>query len=122
MFKVILLGTLRGGAVLKAHFPRLRSALKSSRLTWYAIDQEGHAVRATDQITAAAICEEKFRRVFVFVLGDPQDVEYEEIISGRTERIAFCMYQDGDRMFLLNFDEIPLDGVEIEDADWYGGK
>ena len=114
-------------AVLKAHFPRLRSALKSSRLTWYAIDQDGHAVRATDQIIDAAIDEDDLwlsgeLPTHAFVLGDPQDVTYEEIVSGRTERTAFCMYHDGGRMFLINFDEIPLDGVEIEDADWYGGK
>ena len=112
-------------AVLKTHFPRLRSALKSARLNWYAIDQDGHAVRATDQIIDAAFYEDELWGVFpthVFVLGDPQDVTYDEIISGQTERTAFCMYQDGGRMFLFNFDEIPLDGVEIEDVDWYVEK
>ena len=112
-------------AVLNIHFPRLRSALKSARLNWYAIDQDGHATRATDQIIDAAIYEEELWCVFpthVFVLGDPQDVTYDEIISGQTERTAFRMYEDGDRMFLVNFDEIPLDGFEIEDVDWYVGK
>ena len=112
-------------AVLEAHFPRLRSALKSARLNWYAIDQDGHAARATDQIIDAAIDEEELwgeLPTHAFVLGDPQDVTYEEIISGRTERTAFCMYHDGGRMFLINFDEIPFDGVEIEDADWYVEK
>lgn len=112
-------------AVPESHFPMLRSALKSARLNWYAIDQDGHAERATDQIIDAAIDEEELWGVwptYVFVLGDPQDVTFEEIISGRTERTAFRMYQDGGRMFVLNFDEIPLDGVEMENVDWYFRK
>ena len=92
-------------AVLKAHFPRLRSALKSSRLTWYAIDQDGHAVRATDQIIDAAIDEDDLWLLgelptHAFVLGDPQDVTYEEIVSGRTERQRFACIMTVAECFL----------------------
>ena len=111
-------------AVLDAHFPRLRSALKSARLNWYAIDQNGHAVRAIDQIIDAAFEEALWiddpnAPTHVFVLGDPQDVTYDEIISGQTERTAFRKFDDdglSGAIFIFNFDEVPLDGVEI--VDW----
>ena len=107
--------------VPESQFPMLRSALKSTRLNWYAIDRNGNTARATDQIIDAAIDEEELWGTLpthVFVLGEPQDVTYEEIISGRIERPAFRMYEDGDRMFVHNFNEIPLDGVKMEDVDW----
>ena len=110
-------------AVLKAHFPKLRSALKSWRLTWYAIDQDGHAVRATNQIIDAAFEEALWidpnAPTHVFVLGDPQDVTYDELTSEQTERTAFRKSDDdglSGTIFIFNFNEIPLDGVEI--VDW----
>ena len=38
------------------------------------------------------------------------------IVSGRTERTAFCRDIYDCYMFVLNFDEIPSDGVKIEDV------
>ena len=107
-------------AVLEDQFPRLRSALKSARLNWYAVDQNGHAVRATDQIIDATFEELVMHPdvpTHVFVLGDPQDVTYDEIFSEKTERTAFYKFcDDFGVIFIFNFDEIPLDGVEI--VDW----
>ena len=115
-------------AVPEDHFQRLRYALRSARLNWYAIDQDGHALRATDQIIDAAFEELVWHQdptapTHVFVLGDPQDVTYDEIISEQTERTAFYKFCDDlGVIFIFNFDETPLDGVEIEDVDWYVGK
>ena len=109
-------------AVCEDHFPMLQSALKSARLNWYAIDQDGHAARATDQIIDAAFEElvwfdDPTSPTHVFVLGDPQDATYDEIISEQTERTAFYKFcDDMGVIFVFNFDEIPLDGVEI--VDW----
>ena len=101
-----------------SHFAKLRAALKSARLNWYAIDQDGHIIRATDQFIDAAFEEYCWGHdpKFVFALGDPQDVTFVEIVSGRTERTAFCRDKYDCYMFVLNFDEIPSDGVKIEDV------
>lgn len=115
--------------VRSSHFPMLRSAIKSAQLNWYAIHPNGHASRATDQIIDAAFehfywCEDP---KVAFVLGDPQDLAFEEIVYQRTERTAFYRYlydwyAFDYSMLIRNFDKIPLDGVEVENVDWYFGE
>ena len=103
-----------------SHLAKLRAALKSARLNWYAIDQDEHAIRATDQIIDTAFKEYCWGHdpKFVFVLGDPQNVTFEEIVSGRTERTAFFRDWHDGCIFVFNFDQVPSDGVKIEGV-WF---
>lgn len=108
-------------AVPESAFASLRANLMSEGRVWYAISQDGSVSRADDNLIDAAFEETLWgdRPTHVFVLGSPDDVTYDDIYSGHSDRTAFRKYEDGDRMFLLNFHDIPLPGVRTDAADWY---
>jgi hypothetical protein len=108
-------------AVPESELASLRANLMSEGRVWYAISQDGSVSRADDKLIEAAFEETLWgdRPTHVFVLGIPDDVTYDDIYSGHSDRTAFRKYEDGDRMFLLNFQDISLPGIRTDEADWY---
>ncbi len=108
-------------AVPESSFASFRDAVLREEFDWYAIGRGGDVMRATSGVIEAALEEELWgdQPTHVFVLGAPDGVLYDDVYSARTDRTAFRKYEDGDRMFVLNFESIRLPGVEVEDANWY---